>query len=90
MQLPGLKVLFMRYNSSARLTNPRTCQQLQSWLDEWLMREGSQLLAISIVVGRNAHASVAIAMIASLMHDRPACAGRGQISVPSKYRFEGS
>lgn len=54
------------------------------------MRERSQLLAISILVGRNAHASVAIAMILSLMHDGPTCAGRGQISVPSKYRLEGS
>lgn len=49
------------------------------------MREPWQLLTIPIVVGRNAHARVTIAMIAILMHDGPACAGRGQISVTSKY-----
>lgn len=38
------------------------------------MREPWQLLTISIMVGRNAHARVTIAMIAILMHDGPAYA----------------
>lgn len=47
-------------------------------------RHGLQTLAtvtILILAGRNANASVAIALIVSRMHDGPACAGRGQIRI---------